>query len=187
MRGELKLGSGVEVPLHNECLMRRDSRLVGQHSTALAIVVASHIDSASSGTAAAELGGKKSRARQALSRHAFRLFALLLVAGTTLLLAAVIRVEDFAQRHWYVQLEMSDVCEDISDEMLLFALFVELSGFLICLPLYIYADVLDVLSAIFVSADLSSSHGVCRVKDGSLVSDGALVRTVLTGWLEWLL
>ena len=136
---------------------------------------------------------KSSRARLALAAYAFQLLTLMLTSATTMLLAGVVSVQDLAGDHWYagsghthspsydaclgryVGLNMPEICTSFLEELVTFALHCELLNFLICLPIYIYVDLLDLTTGLWLKWDLGAA-----VKSGSLVPDTALVRTVLT-------
>ena len=78
----------------------------------------------------------------------------------------------------YVHLRVADICIDFSDDLRAFANFYELFNFMICLPLFIYVDILEFVSSCWVKWDRQMWPSIAR--NAALLVDLALVRVVLS-------
>ena len=73
---------------------------------------------------------------------------------------------------------MEDVCVDFTDDLRTFANFLELFSFMICLPVYIYVDIFELMNSLWVQWDEQMRTSI--VRNASLLTDLALVRVVLS-------
>ena len=75
-------------------------------------------------------------------------------------------------------LRVTDICLDFSDDLRIFANFLELFSFMICLPVFIYVDIFEFVNSLWVKWDDDMSPSV--VRNASLLTDLALIRVVLS-------
>ena len=75
-------------------------------------------------------------------------------------------------------LPIEDVCIDFIDDLHTFANFLELFTFMICLPVYIYVDIFELMNSLWVQWDEQMRTSI--VRNASLLTDLALVRVVLS-------